>query len=377
MRDADTVGRFGGDEFVVVLETRELGESPELVAERLLQVVRQPVQITPGQDVLISASIGVAIGGDQAADELLRNADLAMYAAKAAGKNRYVVFEDAMRTAAAYRFALELDLHGALDAGQLFLVYQPMFDLRSGRVTRLEALIRWEHPTRGPISPTEFIPVAEGNGQIVEIGRWVLDQACRRAATWQAHGFPVGVAVNVSASQLERDEFLKEVVGALRQARLDAGALTLEITETLLMRDPGAAADRLRALKRLGVRIAIDDFGTGYSSLAYLRQFPVDELKIDRSFVSGIASSTEAAALMHTLIQLGKTLGIETLGEGIEDHWQLARLRREDCDSGQGFLLARPLAADGVDVFLQQRDQTTASVGDRDPTSSVEPVAAE
>ena len=221
-------------------------------------------------------------------------------------------------------------------------------------MTGVEALIRWAHPERGVIEPELFIPMAEENAMIIPIGHWVLEQACQQAARWHATGHTIGMAVNVSARQLERPEFVGEVSDALTDSGLAPEALTLEITETVLMRDAPAAASRLRALKTLGVRIAIDDFGTGYSSLAYLRQFPVDALKIDRSFITGISSSREAGALMHTLIQLGKTLGLETLGEGIEEHAQLEQLKHEECDSGQGFLFARPLDVDTVTRLLDR-----------------------
>jgi EAL domain-containing protein (putative c-di-GMP-specific phosphodiesterase class I) len=259
-----------------------------------------------------------------------------------------------MQTASADRIALETDLRDALAAEQLYLLYQPIFDLQSQAVTGVEALIRWRHPTRGVIAPDIFIPLAEENAMIIPIGRWVLQHACLQAAAWHTEGHRIGVSVNVSARQLERDELVEEVHDALEASGLEPEALTLEITETVLMRDAKAAASRLKALKALGVRLAIDDFGTGYSSLAYLRQFPVDALKIDRSFISGISSSTEAAALMRTLVGLGKALGLETLGEGIEEQAQLEQLQREDCDSGQGFLYARPLDVQAITSFLEQ-----------------------
>ena len=204
------------------------------------------------------------------------------------------------------------------------------------------------------IAPDQFIPLAETTGMIVPIGRWVLEEACTQAAEWHRSGYPIGIAVNVSGRQLDSEPFLDDVNDALTLSELDPATLTLEITETRLMQDPDGAAERLASLKTLGVRIAIDDFGTGYSSLAYLRQFPVDALKIDRSFISGIATSNESAAIVHSLIQLGKTLGLQTLGEGIEEPAQLRRLQQEQCDLGQGFLLARPLDVKHMTQFLQQ-----------------------
>ena len=355
VREGDTAARLGGDEFVVLLEGSALDAGPELVAERLLEVLRPPydMQAEIGRELLITPSIGIALGEGGTADELLRDADVALYRAKEAGRNRYVVFESSMQTAAHDRLTLEMDLTEALDREQLFLLYQPTFDLQSEKVIGVEALIRWDHPTRGVVEPGQFIPIAEESELIVPIGRWVLQEACRQAAAWHAEGHTIGMSVNVSARQLDRDELIDDVRNALDASGLDPTELTLEVTETTLMRDADATAKRLVSLKQLGVRVAIDDFGTGYSSLAYLRQFPVDALKIDRSFISGIASSKESAALIHTLVQLGKTLKIETLAEGIEEPAQLRALQRQHCDNGQGFLFARPLSAEAIEDFLK------------------------
>jgi diguanylate cyclase (GGDEF)-like protein len=361
VRAGDTAARLGGDEFVVLLEGSTLDAGPELVAERLLEVLRQPYDMrdTAGRQLSVTASIGIAVGARESADELLRDADLALYGAKAAGRNRYRLFESSMQTSSQDRLMLEMDLAEALERQQLFLLYQPTFDLRTETVIGVEALIRWRHPTRGIISPGEFIPIAEDNGLIVPIGRWVLDEACRQAFTWQRAGHTIGMSVNVSARQLDDNELVEDVRHALQESGLDPGTLTLEVAETALMRDAEATAKRLVLLKELGVRIAIDDFGTGYSSLAYLRQFSADALKIDRSFIGGIATSKASAALIHTLVQLGKTLDIETLAEGIEDQAQLETLQREHCDHGQGFLLSRPLDVDAVEQFLNAAHPTT------------------
>jgi EAL domain-containing protein (putative c-di-GMP-specific phosphodiesterase class I) len=219
-------------------------------------------------------------------------------------------------------------------------------------VTGVEALLRWEHPRRGTIQPDDFIPIAEQSGLIIPIGRWVLHEACRQAAGWHAAGRRIGVAVNVSARQLDSDGLIDDVRAALETSEIEPEMLTIEVTETTIMRDAAATAERLRALKRLGVRIAIDDFGTGYSSLAYLRQFPADALKIDRSFIREIASSPQSRALIQTLVHLGQTLNIETLAEGIEEQAQLETLQREQCDRGQGFLFSRPLGAEALEEFL-------------------------
>ena len=351
VRESDTVGRLGGDEFVVLLEANDLYVAPELVAERILEVLRQPIVVDGGHTTTISASIGIASGLRDSAEELLRDADLALYAAKSAGRDQYAFFEDAMHVALADRYQLEQDLREAIVREELFVVYQPCFDLGSGAATGAEALIRWQHGSRGLVVPDQFIPLAEETGLIVEIGRWVLGQACAQAASWHATGYPMFVSVNVSARQIEQEDFVAVVEDILADTGLRPSSLTLEITETVLMRDPEISAQRLSALKALGVRIAIDDFGTGYSSLGYLRRLPVDALKIDRSFVSGTAS-IHSVALMQTLVRLGKTLGLEVVGEGIEDDAQLATLRAANCDCGQGFLFARPLSAKAIEEFF-------------------------
>jgi diguanylate cyclase len=356
VREADTVGRLGGDEFVVLLEDLTLDAGPELAAERICEVLSQPIDLQAAQQQYLSvtASVGIALGQRGSADELLRDADFALYEAKGAGKNRWAAFESSMQSTAQDRLELEMDLKSALDADQFFLLYQPTFDLQSDTITGVEALIRWRHPVRGVIAPATFIPLAEQTGLIVPIGRWVLQTACEQAAAWQREHRFLGISINLSARQLDDSALVHEVAQALARTGVDPRTVTLEITETTLMRDADAAASRLRALKALGLRIAIDDFGTGYSSLAYLRQFPVDALKIDRSFISAITSSGEAKALIHTLVQLGKALGLETLGEGIEEQFQLRQLQQEHCDSGQGFLFARPLPADTIDELLLQ-----------------------
>jgi diguanylate cyclase (GGDEF)-like protein len=355
IRAGDTAARLGGDEFVILLDGATFDLDPEMVAERVGEVLRQPYDLNDdiGRELTVTASIGIATGERESAEDLLRDADLALYEAKAAGKDSYVLFESCMQTAAQERLVLELALAKALERDELYLLYQPTFDLSSERIVGVEALIRWRHPARGIVSPEAFIPIAEESGLIVPIGRWVLGEACRQAAIWRRCGHMIGVAVNVSARQLDDDGLIEDVRRTLADNALDPGALTLEVTETTLMRDAEATARRLVQLKQLGVLIAIDDFGTGYSSLAYLRQFPADVLKIDRSFVSAIATSEESVALIHTLVQLGKALHIETLAEGIEDQAQLEALQREHCDHGQGYLFSRPLDVDALEQFLE------------------------
>ena len=355
VRGGDTVGRLGGDEFVALVEPGSFEIAPELVAERILEVLRQPITLqTPSQStVTITASMGVATAQGLSAEALMREAHVALYEAKQAGRDRYVLFRSAMQATLQGRLLLQTDLGEALDREELFLLYQPTLDLQSERVVGVEALIRWRHPVRGIVQPNDFIPLAEETALIVPIGRWVLTEACKQAAVWHEESRSVQVSVNVSARQLDHKNLLEDVQGALADSHLEPTSLTLEITETALMRDADSTAQQLKKLKALGVRIAIDDFGTGYSSLAYLSRFPVDVLKIDRTFVTGLSDSADSRALAHTLIQLGKTLGLETLAEGIEDPAQLEILKYEQCDLGQGYLFARPLLLEDIQGYLQ------------------------
>jgi diguanylate cyclase (GGDEF)-like protein len=368
VRQADALGRLGGDEFVVIAGELSLAAGPELVAERLLEALAPPFSLG-GEDtprVTVTASVGIAMGPRASADELLRDADIAMYRAKWDGKNRYAVFEAAMQDNLQTRMELEMDLREALGLDQFFLAYQPTFDLTDMSPSGVEALIRWRHPMRGVVQPDSFIPLLEETGLITDVGAWVLREACRQGADWHAAGHAIGIAVNVSGRQLDSDEVIADIEGALADSGLPATALTIEITETTLMRNADETALRLERIKDLGVMIAIDDFGTGYSSLAHLQRFPVDALKIDRSFISGLKQNDEGSTLLRTLVQLGKALSIETLAEGIEGHDELSVLRDEDCDGGQGFLFARPLEAGSVAEFLRRWDGNPLPV----PTAS-------
>jgi diguanylate cyclase (GGDEF)-like protein len=355
VRAADALGRLGGDEFVVISEELSLDVGPELIAERLLDALKEPFKLGADKEtrVTVTASIGIAAGGHASAEELLRNADIAMYRAKWDGKNRHVVFETDMQDTVQTRMELEMDLREALDNDEFFLAYQPTLHLQDMSPTGVEALIRWEHPVRGVVQPDDFIPLLEKTGLITEVGKWVLEEACRQGAKWRAAGYPIGMAVNVSGRQLDTDQLIADIEGALSHSGLDPGALTIEITETTLMRNIEETARRLAQVKALGVRIAIDDFGTGYSSLAHLQRFPVDALKIDRSFISGLKHNQEGETLLHALVQLGKSLSIETFAEGIEQQQELSLLREQDCDSGQGFLFARPLDVAATEKFLK------------------------
>jgi EAL domain-containing protein (putative c-di-GMP-specific phosphodiesterase class I) len=303
--------------------------------------------------VTVTASIGIAAGDRIPAEELLRNADIAMYRAKWDGKHRYAVFETDMQDTMQNRMELEMDLREALEKKEFLLAYQPTVDLNDMNPTGVEALIRWKHPVRGTVQPNDFIPLLEETGLIVEVGGWVLREACSQGAAWRAAGYPIGMAVNVSGRQLDTDQLIADIENALADSGLLPQALTIEITETTLMRNVEDTVRRLTEIKALGVRIAIDDFGTGYSSLAHLQRFPVDALKIDRSFISQLQHNKEGETLIHTLVQLGKALSIETFAEGIEDQQELSLLQDEDCDTGQGFLFARPLDVDATEAFLR------------------------
>lgn len=371
LRPSDTVGRLGGDEFLVLVEGDGLDAGPELVAERLHAVMSEPFDLQTHEPVRLTvrASIGVAVGRRDSADELFRDADVALYAAKAAGKDRYVVFRPEMQTAIHDRLDLEMDLRRAVERDELFLVYQPIFDLGSLTPKGVEALIRWRHPTKGLVQPDDFIPLAEETGLIIPIGRFVLSQACQQAVSWHAMGLPINMAVNVSVVELESRSLVDDVRHTLERTGLNPAFLTLEITETSLMHDTELTANVLHDLKALGLSLSIDDFGTGYSSLAYLRQFPIDTLKIDRTFITKANQTSESGALIRTLIQLGKALGIETLAEGIEEEAQLDRLQREKCDSGQGFLFARPLEPSDIEAFFAQQEEPPKKSPDTDPVS--------
>jgi EAL domain-containing protein (putative c-di-GMP-specific phosphodiesterase class I) len=279
-----------------------------------------------------------------------------MYQAKSAGAGRWVDYHPAMRDDALERFELTTDLQRALPDDQLRLLYQPVVELRTGRTVGVEALLRWMHPSRGVVAPEDFIPIAESTGQIIEIGEWVVHEACRAVASWPCRGpdEPLSLAVNLSARQLSSDRIVRCISSALEESGLPAESLVLEITETALISDPAAVAERLHALRELGVRLAVDDFGTGYSSLNYLRQFPIDILKIDKSFVESINDMGAAPAIVRGLLDLGHTLDLEIIAEGVEEHHQREWLQEERCPLGQGFLFARPMTEVQIVDHLSQ-----------------------
>ena len=352
LREADSVGRLGGDEFIVLIDG-DPHAAPEMVAQRILDVMREPFML-PGSStpIMITATIGIALATHDTADELLRDSDMALYRAKAMGKNCFEIFQPEFETALRFRLQVGIDLRAALDAGQFRLVYQPIYNLDDLSVTGVEALLRWEHPMLGEIQPNDFIPLLESSGQIREVGRWVLASACQQMAAWHRLGSTLEISVNVSARQLDDDAIVEDVRAALEHSGLDPAALTLEITETALMRNIESSAQRLAQIKALKVNVAIDDFGTGYSSLASLRQLPIDTLKIDRAFTDALTRSPQSDALIRTLVQLGRDLGLRTVAEGVETIDQLDQLRLEHVNDVQGFLLSRPLAAEAVEALI-------------------------
>jgi diguanylate cyclase (GGDEF)-like protein len=353
--EADRLGRLSGDEFVVLAEGPSIANGPDHLADVLISALSAPFEIVaPGGEALVrlTACVGAAVGPGRSAEDLLRDADTALNEAKSAGKRRYTVFEPEMHTAARARLAMTSELRTAIEQRQFFLVYQPIFQLADVHPTGVEALLRWRHPLRGVVPPLEFIPLLEETGMITDVGLEVLRLACDQAKVWEQRGLPIYVSVNASAIQLESESFAGDVDRVIQEAGLDPSRLTIEITESALMRDAHTAVKRLANLKALGIRLAIDDFGTGYSSLAYLRQFPVDVLKIDRSFVNSMTSSSGGMALVRTMLELARALDLETVAEGIEEEGQLSALETEHCRSGQGFLLARPLEAHQIELFF-------------------------
>ena len=357
IRPSDTAARFGGDEFAVLLEDVSSAQAAADTAERILAALAAPLRLE-GKELFVRCSLGISIAeGDAAAgaDELIRNADAAMYIAKRDGKGGYRLFEPKMHEGVLERLELRADLQRAMTGGQLELYYQPLVNLSHGAVTGVEALLRWHHPERGMLGPDTFIPLAEEMGLIVPIGRWVLREACREAQRMQTllpADPPLSMSVNLSVKQLQHSDIAADVRDALAQSGLPAGSLTLEITESVLMTDTDIAVQRLGELKQLGVRIAMDDFGTGYSSLSYLSRFPVDILKMDRSFLRD-GATPQTSVLASAVIALGKTLQLEVVAEGIEYSAQWLGLRALGCGSGQGFLFAHPMDADATLEYLR------------------------
>jgi diguanylate cyclase (GGDEF)-like protein len=354
VRASDTTARLGGDEFAVLLHDSPM-DAATSVAERIINAVKDPFRVA-GRDLFIGASVGVAVSRETSehSDVLLNNADVAMYRAKKEGPGKVVVYEPYMHTEALNYLSLRGDLQKALDAGEFALQYQPLIRLATGEVAGVEALIRWHSPGRGLVSPVDFIPIAEESGLIVEVGQWVLETAAAQVAQWRRTFPDLTLNVNVSGHQLVHPRFADDVMRALAVAGLPSSAVTLELTESVLMSEPDLARSGLLALRTLGVQLSIDDFGTGYSSLAYLRELPVDELKVDRAFIARAELTGEDLALVRTIVQLGQILGLRVVAEGIENAAQLDALRSLGCAYGQGYHLCRPADAADLPPFLER-----------------------
>lgn len=357
-RGCDTVARIGGDEFAILLDGMQSDDDAMVVVERITEGMRYPVQLR-GREVIVNASIGVAFArGGEVIDELLRNADVAMYSAKDAGKGRHAVFEQEMYTALLERLEMEADLRLAVDRGELRVVYQPIVELESGAITGVEALLRWDHPERDGTAAA-FIPLAEESGLIVPIGRWVLTEACRQGRRWQLtspNGTVPSISVNISGRQLQEPGFTAEVAAVLAETKFSPEYLILEITESVVMSTDKSILARLHDLKALGVRLAIDDFGTGYCNLSYLQNFPLDILKIDKTFITHVTEQGGDAALASTIVGLASTLKLRTVAEGIEHTAQRNHLIALGCVYGQGYLFARPITADEVTEMMTNED---------------------
>jgi diguanylate cyclase (GGDEF)-like protein len=355
VRAGDTLARFGGDEFVMVAEGVETPEDAARIGASLLAEVETPIQAADTV-VRLSASVGMTLSTPRSrADELIRDADNARHRAKDLGSARCELFDDELRHRATTRLRLESELRVALERGELRLVYQPKVELLGGEIRGVEALLRWAHPGLGPVPPSTFIPIAEETGMIVEIGRFVLEEASRLAAGWQRDGRDLSMAVNVSGRQLADGDFGADVAAVLATTGLHPGRLVLELTETLLMTEAVRTTPTLRGLHDRGVRISIDDFGTGYSSLAYLHRFPVDELKIDRVFVHDLLDHAGQRALVGGMIAMGKALDLEIVAEGVETEAQAHELRLLGCDAAQGYLFAAPQTPEDLQRLLAEQ----------------------
>ena len=365
IREADTIGRMGGDEFVILLDGGDDVASADVVAQRLLEVMRRPFELSGSLlPLLINTSIGIAVGDRPSGSEFLRDADVALYEAKSNGKNKYVFFNPKMEEEIGERVSLEHDLRSALAERQFHLVYQPFYTLSDLTMVGVEALLRWEHPTRGLLESDEFVPVLERTGQIREVGAWVLKEACTQMAAWHADGGTLELSVNVSGHQFDEEVLIVQLREALRVSGLSARSLNIEVTERTLGEDTESIVAQLQGVRALGVRVAIDDFGTGYSSLSSLRQFPVDTIKIDKSFTQSMTTSAKARALVMTFIHLGRDLGLNTLAEGVESFEQMDLLRDTDLTLVQGYLFSRPLDANGLgEQLLVARPDVNSSKG--------------
>lgn len=366
IRDGDVVARLGGDEFAILLSnTSDMREATKM-AERVQKKLQSPFSLS-GHEVFTAASIGIALSaiGYEHPENVLRDADTAMYRAKAHGKACYEIFDEGMHSRAVYLLQMETDLRRALDKEEFCVYYQPIVSLENGELAGFEALVRWQHPERGMISPAEFIGMAEEHGFILPLGQWVLEQACRQLVHWQwqsPNNRPLFMSVNLSAKQMAQTKLVDQIRQVLEDTNLDAGHLKLEITESAVMENAEMAVTVLKQLKALGVQLSVDDFGTGYSSLSYLHRFPLDTLKIDQSFVSRIGEADENGAIVRTIVTLAENMGMDVVAEGIETLGQLSELRRLNCRYGQGYLFARPLNTSAATAWVAHTPHVLADL---------------
>src|SRR5215213_1211841 len=369
LRQVDVIARLGGDEFAILLDGFTDPEDVLRVAEKIQQVISEPLTIEKNE-AFTSASIGIALSstGYERPEDVLRDADTAMYRAKDGGKARFEVFDEVMYAHAVSLLNLENDLRRAIERQEFQVYYQPIVALKTGSICGFEALVRWQHPTRGLISPSEFIPLAEETGLIIPLGRWVLEESCRRMREWQEQSpanRALTVSVNLSGKQLSRGDLGQQIKAILERTGLDPRSLKLEITESVVMENADLAITMLKQLHELGIELSIDDFGTGYSSLSYLHRFPVNNLKIDRSFISRMGLGDENLEIVRTIIMLARNLGMEVIAEGIETEEQLAQLRALSCGFGQGYLFSTPLAAESATDLLRQGQQNSTALPPR------------
>ena len=358
-RETDTVARLGGDEFAIIMTNTTGADASSLLAKRILDGMARPFSVN-GQDVMSGTSIGISIypDDDTEVDGLIRKADLALYQAKNLGRGTFQLYDEEMHSVVRRAREIETELRGALARNELVLHYQPQLDIAGSKVTGAEALVRWRHPDRGLLAPAEFIDVAEASGLIVQIGDWVLGEACAQSRRWSAAGLPaLRIAVNISARQFRSDDLVETVRRVLNDTGVEPGLIELEITESMIMHDIEQTSERLARLTDLGLEIAIDDFGTGYSSLAYLKQFPVQRLKIDKSFVAMLEAESDDAAIVEAIIRLGHSLRLKITAEGVETSQQLATLRALGCDEVQGYYFAKPMPANEFSDWLSARRQ--------------------
>lgn len=364
LRPGDTVARLGGDEFAVLLEgVSELKDAVD-VADRIHHCLSTPLMIE-GHEIYAAVSIGIALGSEtyERAEQLLRDADIAMYQAKKRGSSFSEIFDASMYSNILDRIQLESDLHGVLDHNELAMVYQPIIDLKTHRLAGFEALVRWNHPTRGVVYPMDFIPLAEETGLIFKIGEWILREACRELGELQKRfpsQPPLGMSVNISGKQFAQESLADMVIGVLQETGIAPDSLAIEITETMLMDNLDTAVATMNRLRAVGVQIHIDDFGTGYSSLSYLHSLPIDALKIDRSFVNKLTASGDNQEIIQSIITLAKSLNFEVIAEGVELDHQLKQMRALECQFGQGFLISRPMKPDAIDAWVQSEESRIA-----------------